>query len=163
MNKTNGNKILLGIIAFLIVTNLVVVGLWWAAAHKETSLPKRTSPMADYLRTDLGFSDIQMRKFDTIKAQQRTDAKKLYGKIKIEKSEIYRELAAGDFSDSALVAAADFSSEKQKRLEMMMLMHLREIRNLCNPDQLVKFDSGFYKVMLKGGMHDGDSKKPHSK
>ncbi len=159
MNKTNGNKMLLGIIAVLIITNLLVVGLWWNAAHTDKLPPKRISPMSEYLKNDLGFSNIQMAKFDTIKMQQRTDAKKLFGEIRNEKAITYKNLAAGDFSDSALNIAADFSSQKQKKLEIMMLMHLRDIRNLCTPEQMKKFDTGFFKIMTRGGSHDEDKKK----
>lgn len=159
MNKTNGNKILLGIIATLIITNLLVVGLWWNAAHTDKMPQKRNSPMTEYLKNDLGFSSIQMAKFDTIKMQQRRDAKKLFGDIRKEKATTYKNLAAGNFSDSALNIAADFSSQKQKNLEMMMLMHLRDIRNLCTPDQMKKFDTGFSKIMTRGGSHDDDKRK----
>ncbi len=159
MTKTNGNKILLGIIAALILTNLLVIALWWNAAHTDKMPPKRTSPMTEYLKNDLGFSNIQMAKFDTIKMQQRSDAKKLFGDIRNEKATTYKNLAAGNFSDSALNIAADFSSQKQKNLEMMMLMHLRDIRNLCTPDQMKKFDTGFYKVMTHGGSRDDGKKK----
>ncbi len=159
MKRSNGNKILLGIIAALIITNLLVVALWWNAAHADKMGPKRNSPMTEYLKNDLGFSKIQMAKFDTIKMQQRTDAKKLFGNIREEKSSTYKSLATGNFSDSALSSAAEFSSQKQKSLEMMMLMHLRDIRNLCTPDQMIKFDTGFYKIMTRGGSHDDDKKK----
>ncbi len=149
MNKS-GNKSLIIIIIILFITNVVMVALWWKSSDHDQPKPRK-SRMAEYLKTDLGFSQQQMVLFDSIKAEHRTEAKRIFDGFRGAKDSIYKEIGANEFADSSLNAAAGYAAEKQLFLEKMMLEHLKEIRSLCTPGQLQKFDTGFYKIMMRGG------------
>lgn len=145
-----GNKSLIIIIIILLITNVVMLAVWWKSNSHEEKKPGK-SKMAEYLKTDLGFSQQQMTLFDSIKTEHRSEAKKLFDGFRAEKSSIYKEIGKQEFADSSLNAAAGFAAQKQLVLEKMMLDHLKEIRALCTPAQLPKFDTGFYKIMMRGG------------
>ena len=76
--------------------------------------------------------------------------------LRSTKEKQFKELAAVNFSDSAMNAVADRSAATQKTMELKMFNHLRNIRLLCKPEQLPKFDSLFGKVLNRRG---GDPKK----
>ena len=44
-------------------------------------------------------------------------------------------------SDSLINAGADSIAQKQETLDMQMFRYFKNIRNICTPDQLQKFDS----------------------
>jgi hypothetical protein len=46
---------------------------------------------------------------------------------------------------------ADQSAASQKMMELQMFNHLKNVRMLCKPEQLPKFDSLFVKILNKRG------------
>ena len=72
------------------------------------------------------------------------------------KDKQFKELAAGNFSDSVINRVADQSAGSQKIMELQMFNHLKNIRMLCTPEQLPKFDSLFVKILNRRG---GEGKK----
>ena len=146
----SGNRSLIIIIIILLITNVAMLFAWWKANHKITGEPHK-SRLAEFVKNDLGFSAGQMASFDSIKAAHRQEAKGIFDELRKEKTDVYQSIGVRGFADSSLDAAAGFSAQKQEELEKLMLVHLKEIRALCTAEQLPKFDSGFYKVMMRGG------------
>ena len=75
------------------------------------------------------------------------------------KDKQFKELTAADFSDSVMNSIADRSAAVQKNIELKMFNHLKNIRLLCKPEQLPKFDSLFVKILNRKG---GDGRKKES-
>lgn len=147
MNKQPGNKILIIVIGILLATNIVLLCLF--LFNKPEKKPDRKAVMGAYLKSEIGFSDQQMVQFDTIKAQHRRQVKALFEEIKARKGNSFKALVAENFSDSAIIRAAADAAQKQQGVELVMLRHLKDIRNLCTAEQQKKFDTGFYKVMMR--------------
>lgn len=142
------NKILLLLIAMLLISNIVLLSLFFS--HRpDGKRGERKSPMTAYLKTELQFSDAQMVQFDTIKSEHRRETKMMTENMRANKEQAFKRLGEQKFSDSAMMTAAAYSASQQKDLEVQMLKHLKDIRSICNPEQQAKFDSGFYKVMQR--------------
>ena len=60
-------------------------------------------------------------------------------------------MSSNAFSDSAITVAANRSAELQKQMEIKMLTHFKEVRQLCTPAQQPAFDTLFYKVWNRKG------------
>ena len=80
----------------------------------------------------------------------------MFDKIRSNKAEQFRQLVNGSFTDSAINAVADQSVSMQKEMELRMLTHIRNVRSLCKPEQVAKFDSDFGKVLAR--RNDGKRK-----
>jgi Spy/CpxP family protein refolding chaperone len=156
MMKQPLNKFLIIAIGILLVANIVLLSLF-VLNKSGNGRPERRNPMNTYLKNEIGFSDSQMVQLDTIRNQHRRESKSIYDAVRLRKEENLRQLGQRNFSDSSILAAAAYSAEVQKELEVTMLRHIRDIRSICTESQRAKFDTGFYKIMQRP--HNPDDKK----
>jgi Spy/CpxP family protein refolding chaperone len=147
MSTQPRNKILIILIGILLATNIILVSLF--LLDRTEKKQERRSPMGQYLAKEVGFTDKQMVQFDTIKAQHRRQVKELFDDIRNRREASFKAIGANGFGDSAILNAATFSASQQQQLEVMMLKHIKDIRNICTPAQQKQFDTGFYKVMTR--------------
>jgi hypothetical protein len=151
MNEHPKSKTLLIIIGILLVANIVMLAFFLMdkPEHNKTERTDKKTYIANYLKKDIGFSDKQLVEYDTISNRQRAEMKLLYDQIRKKKEQIFRQLVPMNFSDSAIEMATVEITNEQRIFERKMLQHLREIRNLCDPAQIARFDTGFYKIIGK--------------
>ena len=154
MNQST-NKILIAAVVILLITNIALLSLF-LLNRPEGRKTERKSALSNYLKNDIGFTNAQMVELDTIKNQHRREVKQMFDVMKNLKEENFRHIGQEGFSDSAIGVAATFSANQQKQLELLMLNHLKTIRNICTPQQRAKFDTGFYRVMQRP--RSGDDK-----
>ena len=80
----------------------------------------------------------------------------MFDSLRSSKDKQFAALTAGNFSDSVMNIVADQSAASQKMMELHMFNHLKNVRLLCKPEQLGKFDSLFVKILNRRG---GDGRK----
>lgn len=114
--------------------------------------------MSEYLKNDLNFSDNQLQQFDSLKTEHQKVTRVLYDSIRSNKQFIFKQIGNANFADSSLENAAQYAATQQKIVEMEMLKFLRKARELGTPEQQIKFDTSFYKVMSRN-RNKTDSKK----
>ena len=149
MIRTNhtSNRIFIIIIALLLIANIATLAM--LLSNKSGHREDHKSVMRGYLKNEIGFSDLQMLRFDSIKKLQHQQSKDIFEAMKLKKRENLKQLGMQGFSDSAVNAAADGAAVEQRKAEFQFLHHLKNVRNLCTPAQQAVFDTGFYKVMTK--------------
>lgn len=150
MTKT---KSLVTIIIFLLITNVGML-LFFVFSSKpsvkrEYSHEKRSGSMYNSLQNDVGFSKDQLDRYQLLRQQQRDIVRPLFGELRTSKKDFYDLLYTNNVSDSLIVADADSIAQKQKRLDQQMFGYFKNIRNICTPDQLQKFDSTINKVVIR--------------
>ena len=149
MNTQSKSKIVIIVIGSLLAANIILLSVF-LINKQDGKRSDRKSPMSAYLQNEIGFSDEQMAEFETIKIEHRSQVKELFDKIRNNKELAFKELGTKSFSDSAIINAATYAATQQKELEINMLKHIKDIRNICTPPQKAKFDNGFYKIMNRG-------------
>lgn len=149
INKQNRSKVFLTIIGILLVANIAMVLFFFLKKDddKREKRPDRKTLIANFLKNDIGFSAEQLQQYDTLSNTHRENMKKMYDSLRSSKDKQFRGLTAANFSDSAMHVIADESAASQKMMEMQMFTHLKNVRLLCTPEQLPKFDSLFVKVL----------------
>ncbi|MEO6537738.1 MAG: Spy/CpxP family protein refolding chaperone [Ferruginibacter sp.] len=152
MNIQSKSKIVILVIGLLLVANIILLS-FFLLNKPDRKRADHKSPMSGYLQNEIGFNDEQMAVFETIKTKHRSQAKGLFDKMRANKELAFKDLGTQSFSDSAIISAATYAAMQQKELEIQMLQHLKDIRNICTPQQRAKFDSGFYKIMSRGKDH----------
>ena len=158
INTTNKSKVLLLIIAILVIANIAMLSfvLQKKDPPKQPSRPDRKAYIAAFLKDDIGFDQQQLQEFDTLSNRHRINMGIMFDKIRNNKSDQFRQLVNGNFTDSAINAVADQSGTRQKEIEIRMFNHIRNIRLLCKPGQVAGFDSGFGKILAR--RNDGKRK-----
>ena len=141
------NKIFIIVIALLLIANIVTLTL--LLGNKKNDYDDRRNSMRNYLKNEIGFAAAQLTFFDSVKARQRVEVKPMFDEMRTGKQLNLKSIGVENFSDSSIANATEYAATQQKMLEMTMLNHLKEIRNLCDPQQRTIFDTGFYKVMSR--------------
>lgn len=159
INTKNKSKIFLTIIGILLVANMAMVSFFLMKKDGDKHGKQRTdrrAMIANFLKTEIGFDTVQLQQYDTLSVRHKESVKKMFDSARSGKDKQFAELAASDFSDSAMNSIADRSAATQRAMELKMFAHLKNVRLLCTPDQLPKFDSLFVKVLNR---RNGDGKK----
>lgn len=158
INKQNRSKVFLAIIGILLVANIALVSFFLlkkdGSRHEKHS--DRKTVIAGFLKKEIGFDAAQLQQYDTLSDRHKEHMKKMMDTLRSPKDKQFKELVAADFNDSAMNTIANQSAATQKVMELQMFNHLRNVRLLCTPAQLPKFDSLFGNVFSRKG---GDDKK----
>lgn len=151
INTTNKSKVLLLIIAILVIANIAMLSfvLGKKDAPKQTSRPDRKAHISAFLKDEIGFDQQQLQQFDTLSNRHRKNMGLMFDKIRNNKTDQFRQLVIGNFTDSAINSIAEQSITNQKAMEIRMLTHIRNVRLICKPGQVAKFDSGFGKILAR--------------
>jgi len=162
INTASKSKVLLLIIAILVIANIAMLSfvLQRKDPPHQPNRPDRKAYISAFLKDDLGFDQQQLEQFDTLSNRHRTNMGTMFDKIRNNKTEQFRQLVNGNFTDSAINAVADQSLTRQKEIEIRMFNHIRNIRLLCKPDQVARFDAEFGKILAR--RNDG-KRKPGTK
>lgn len=161
INKQNKSKILLTIIGILLVANIALISFFLLKKDggKHEKHPDRQTMIANFLKNEIGFSAGQLQQYDTLSSKHKENIKVMFDSLKSSKDKQFKQLATGNFSDSVMNSVAEQSAGSQKMMELQMFNHLKNVRLLCTPEQLLKFDSLFVKVLNKRG---GEGRKNNS-
>lgn len=151
INRPRNSKYLLILIAVLLLANIVGIVFFLTNTNrdKKGNAGDRKNAMVGYLTKDLGFSADQMVTYDSLVARHRRTMGPLFEQMKKEKEQRLRYVAQYGFADTAIGTAVSLTAAKQQVLETQMMMHLKDVRNICNENQKVKFDSSIHKVFAR--------------
>jgi uncharacterized protein with von Willebrand factor type A (vWA) domain len=159
INKQNRSKVFLTIIGILLIANIALVSfLLLKKEEPKRERPDRKTVIANFLKDEIGFDTAQLQQYDTMSDRHKENMKKMMDSLRSGKEKQFKELAAANFSDSAMNAVATQSAANQRAMELQMFGHLKRIRLLCTPAQLPEFDSTFGKVLSRRG-NDGRKKE----
>ena len=139
MNQLSRNKVLLTIIAILLVTNIVMLVLF-LRMKPHAQEPKRLG-FTEKLKNQVGFSAQQMAVYEPKKKVFWNRVRERFDEIKKTKEDFYKNMYDPSVPDSSLEAKADMIGKQQKELDLFVIRHFKEIRTLCTPEQLPKYDS----------------------
>ena len=158
INTQNRSKVFLLVIAILLVSNIAMLAFFLLKKDDRPfdKKPDRKAMIAGFLKKEIGFTTEQLKQYDTLSTKHQESVKKMFESHRASKDNQFKDLVAGDFTDSVMNLIADQSAESQKSMELQMFNHLKNIRLLCTKDQLPKFDSLFVKVLNRRG---GDGRK----
>jgi protein CpxP len=133
-------KTLVAIIAVLLLSNIAMIVYFVGWRDGGRGGHGHKSPMTDFLQKEVGFSTQQMATFDSLRQQHRTSVKPLFDDLSQSRDSLYQLIGGASPADSVQQAASAIG-RKQANLELKMFENFRQIRAICTPGQLSKFDS----------------------
>lgn len=140
MNNIKKNRTLLFIIAVLLITNLIMVIFFLNINQGEPEEVKRVS-FTEKLKTQVGFTPEQMKAYEPRKTEFWAGIRKKFDSIKETKQNFYYQIYDPSIPDSIIEAKSLIIGEQQKDLDLQVIRYYKDVRKLCTPDQLPKFDS----------------------
>lgn len=157
---------LVTIIIFLLITNVGMLLFFIFSSKpsvKKESGRDQGGSMYNSLQNEVGFSTAQLERYQVLRKEQRDIVKPLFGELRTAKKDFYDLLYTDTISDSLVIADADSIAQKQKKLDLQVFRYFKNIRNICTPGQLQKFDSTVNKVVIRmvgrSGKGNHDSRK----
>ncbi len=153
IHRNSRNKPLLIIILVLLLANLAGIAFNYLKIKKDEPRSKpmdRKEIMQRYLKNELKFSDDQMAQYEKLSVANKAASEPLFDSLRAEKEKRINFLKQHNYTDSAIDQAVTRSMLRQAELDRKMLQHIRNVRALCNEQQRLAFDSGFFKMMRQG-------------
>jgi Spy/CpxP family protein refolding chaperone len=144
-------KILVTVVILLLLTNIAMLLFFLNNKDhgKRDGRGGRDAAMRSFLQKEIGFSDQQLQQYDSLSKQHKDQIRPSFDEMRNNREQDMKTLGQSGFNDSIIDASASRSAAMQKEMIKKMLLHFREIRQLCTPDQKPKFDSLFYKTLGK--------------
>jgi len=161
--KDNRTKIFILLIAILLIANSVLLVLYFqqSSSNKQHKRQDRKAYIAAFLKKDIGFSQEQLVKYDTLSDNHRKKISLLFDQQRVNKAVQFKQLVMAGFSDSSINTEAEASAATQKNAEVLFITHMKNIRLLCTPQQLPAFDTLFAKVITRRGGDEGRKRSTH--
>lgn len=144
-------KSLIGIVVFLLLSNIAML-IFFVLLNNDTrhaSGNHENNLIGSFLKNDIGFSATQMTEYDTMRNEHLRNMKPLFDKMRSVRDSFYGLLYIDALPDSVINSKAAIIGERQAEMDKNFLRHLQEVRKLCKPEQLPKFDSSFKVVVSK--------------
>ena len=169
MTSPGKTKILISIIAVLLVVNLGML-IFFLSKHRLQSGMHEQRPrysLTAVLEKEVGFNKQQLDQFEQMRDKHHQQIKPLFDSLRMAKDQFYILLNQTRVSDSTLKAAAKRIGERQEMLDLQVFQQFRELKSLCRPEQLPKFDSVLNRIVKRisfpykkgGGRYPEDSSK----
>jgi Spy/CpxP family protein refolding chaperone len=156
MKSVLKNKVLVTIIGILLLANIAMLVFFISGMKKpDRGQPedKRQGYSTDsFLQSKVGFTEQQIRQFNQLKKEHHEKLNPLFEDLRMTKDQFFL-LIKDSISDSAMDSVSTLIGQKQKMLDMQVFRTVQELRNLCTPEQQLKFDSLLPKIAYKMAGH----------
>lgn len=140
MNSVSRNKTLIVIIIFLLLTNIGLLIFFLRAKNHPPEPPKRIG-FTERLKKEVGFTQEQMAVYEPKKSAFWQNMRQRFDSLKATKEDFYFQMYDPSIPDSVINKKAELIGEHQKNLDLFVIKHFKDIRTMCTPEQLPKYDS----------------------
>ncbi len=141
MNNIKKNKTLLFIIVILLLTNVMMLIFFFNMTGAPKSEEPRRISFTDRLKTQVGFSDEQIEAYEPRRNVFWKEMRQTFDSIKDTKKNFYYMVYDPSIPDSVIVERSEVIGDQQKNLDLLVIRHYKDVRTLCTPEQLPRFDS----------------------
>jgi Spy/CpxP family protein refolding chaperone len=165
MNNNTKTKTLVTIIVFLLITNVAMLAFFIMSNGpvEKRQRNHEQNGMYNSLKDSVGFSKDQLNKYQLLRKEQMGKVRPLFNEVRNAKKDFYGLIYSENISDSLIEADADSIAQKQKSLDMQMFGYFKNIRNICTPSQIQKFDSTLKKEVTRMVGRPGKDNREHKK
>lgn len=148
MTKFPRQKWLLLLVAILLVTNIITLSIYWSMKTPDHSKPSqgqgdgdRQRRMGQFMVNELKLDKNQEVVYWKLRDSMVSRQKPLMDSIRNTKKRFFDLLKDPTPADSVLQENANEIGLLQKQLDLITFQHFQQVRALCNPDQVLKFDT----------------------
>ena len=137
------NRILIRIVIVLIILNYGLLGIliWREKAQPGPKEKPRHNDVTEILRSELQLSNGQVKEFERIREEFFSKEKVLEGKIRDARDSMNVEMFNKEINDELVIKLAHGISENEFNMEMLRLEQAKQLKKICSPKQMEKFES----------------------
>lgn len=150
MNYFRNNRKYKIIIIFLVLLNMGTLSFVWI---RVAFPPPPHPPIDHFVVRELGFDTPQTEQFHKLKQAFFQKTQKTHENIRKLRHKLLT-LSSEKWSDELEKKSIEITeniASHQEKLERLTFQHFREIRDICNPRQVEKFDKVLKKVLERIG------------
>lgn len=157
MRNVLKNKVLVSIIGILLLANIVMLVFFISGMKKpDREIHGEQKPPAhnieSFLQTKIGFTDQQIEQFKKLKEAHHDKLFPLFEDVRKTKDGFF--LMVKDSHPSSYIdSVAMVIGERQRTLDRNVFETIREVRNICTPQQKMAFDTLLPKIAYKVAGH----------
>lgn len=138
------------LLAFLIVVNGFFLYNYLVEGEKEAQTKERKPP-AVFLIDQLSFDETQKEAFRALNHEHRQAMRNMSDEIRALKDELFLGLSEASLSDRNTDSIATLIGNLEKRKDLEVLHHFKEVQGLCNAEQKEKFSKIIKDALRRGG------------
>jgi len=150
MTRPSRKKWPLVLVAILLVTNIATLAFMWSIREKKK--PGNQSPkgrMGQFMVDQMKFTKEQEAQYWQLRDSMLNQQRPIMDSMRASKTKFFALLNQPDINDSALQAKTEEIGELQKRLDIVTFRHFQQIRTICKPEQLQKFDTVIKEIVIR--------------
>jgi Spy/CpxP family protein refolding chaperone len=137
---------LLVLVAILLLTNIATLSIYWIKKPSHDGGPghdtgNREKRMGQFLVDQMKFDANQAATYWKLRDSMIASQRPVVDSMRNAKKNFFDLLNQPGATDSALIARSNEIAALQKKLDLATFRHFQNVRAICRPDQLEKFDT----------------------
>jgi Spy/CpxP family protein refolding chaperone len=144
---------LLVLVVILLITNIATLSIYWLKKPPHDGGPfdpgKREKRMGQFMVDQLKFDAQQEAAYWKLRDNMINTQKPVVDSIRTAKKRFFDLLNQNNVSDSELSNRSNEVADLQKKLDIATFRHFQNVRALCRPDQLEKFDTVITEIVSR--------------
>lgn len=145
MDFFSQKKFLVRLIIILIALNIALIGFFWWKSHqyRRPPGPPRNSEqeLSAILKKELNLTDKQTQDFNKIRTDFFEKEKMLSEVIRSKRDSMNLMMFSKNANDEQLKLLASVVAENENRMELLRIEQASQLRSICTPEQLIKFET----------------------
>jgi len=144
MRSLAKTQVLVFIIVVLLLANIAML-IFFTGFSKPGKRPdggrRNSNSISSVLENKVGFDKQQMEQMKNLRKVHWERMHGYFEEIRVAKRDFYLQLSQPDVADSMLQRRAALIGQKQAAIDLQAFKNFREVRALCTPAQLPRYDS----------------------
>ena len=143
------NKLLLFIVAILFLANVVLLYFFFKGKEEVKPPSKEHRGISEQLKKDVGFTEEQLKAYDLRREKHMNEMKGLFEEMRQTKEQFFNTVKNPQGVDTLVQSGAEDIADKQKAIDLRTHAYFTDLRKICTPEQLPKFDSLYHQVIKR--------------
>lgn len=154
MMKPLRQRWLLVLVAILLLTNIATLSIYWFKKPMHDGGPneqggRREKRMGQFMVDQMKFDKQQEDTYWKLRDSMIVIQRPVMDSIRNAKKKFFDLLNQSNVSDSSLFIYSNEIADLQKKLDLATFRHFQQVRLLCRPDQLQKFDTVIKEIVTR--------------
>jgi hypothetical protein len=163
MTRPARQKWLLVLVGILLVTNIITLAVLWSTKKSGKDNAQQQRPrMGQFIVDQMKFDSVQEKAYWIMRDSMVNNQRPVWDSIRAARKRFYDLVNQQVTNDSLLLARAEEITEYQQKLDLITLHHFQNVRTLCRPDQVQKFDTVIQEIVNRMTPQRRPNNKPGS-
>lgn len=142
MDIFSKSKLLVRAVIALLILNFIAIGifLWRGFSHPHMPPRRGIQEVSQILKNELNLTDQQSEQINVLRKSYFEKEKVVLKSLRAGRDSMNAQMFNKDTDEELVISIAKRISENEYRMEMLRFEQARELKQLCTPDQLQKFE-----------------------